>query len=354
MALTHIIAHRIERQNPDNTATLHLKDQSWSHNGRIEECFRELKHAMIKRLGKEYGRFSSDLAAHPLSNWLKEYTEEKISFDRFTQKAMEHMKVILENTEVGVDGFVFFAYEHLESAEFLHVFFVQHNTGQYIDGEMSINDSFYLDTSGIRLAAKINITDWQSNDDYRSSNAITLLRWKGEKDLTDVFVEFVGLSEKVDVSTETEEFLNIVSDYTKDLPEAAAYQTKKQVVNYCLEQDKMGESVKISDLSTQLKEQTLAHATDENDGNNEAKDLPEFATFVSQNQPSGKPELIPDTSQLRQYVRISGRNERMSMSFQSSCLGDTVVYDAASDSLTIKDIPPALKARLTKHIQKNN
>jgi nucleoid-associated protein len=41
------------------------------------------------------------------------------------------------------------------------------------------------------------------------------------------------------------------------------------------------------------------------------------------------------------------------MSFSSSCLGDTIVYDPATDSLTIRNIPTGLKARLAKHLKGN-
>ncbi len=39
------------------------------------------------------------------------------------------------------------------------------------------------------------------------------------------------------------------------------------------------------------------------------------------------------------------------MSFDAECLGNNIHYDAASDSLIIKGLPPALKARLLKHLQ---
>ena len=79
--------------------------------------------------------------------------------------------------------------------------------------------------------------------------------------------------------------------------------------------------------------------------------LPVFSDFVSTTHPSAKPEIITDTSKLRQFVRLSGRNNQLSMSFASSCLGDSIVYDPSTDSLTIKDIPPRLKARLIKLAQ---
>jgi len=352
MALTHIIAHRIQRLTPGEAATIKVRETCWSQNGRIEECFRELKLCVMKRFSKEYGRFSDDHASHPLSSWLGQYSDEKMGFESVSKNAMTHFKTELDKTEALVDGFVFFAHEVLEHESVIHVFFVQHNTGQFIDGELDLSESFYLDTSNVCLAAKINMTDWQSGDTHRASSALTLLRWRGEKELSDVFVDVVGFAEKIDVSADTEEFLSTVASYTKDLPEEVAFQTKKQVVDYCLEQDKVGKPVVMAELSRELKETKVPF--DDNNGEAdtvECKALPDFAAFVAQSQPVAKPELIPDKSQLRQFVRISGRDNNLSMSFTSSCLGDSIVYDPDSDSLTINNIPASLKTRLAKHLQ---
>ncbi|HOY23652.1 MAG TPA: nucleoid-associated protein [Cellvibrio sp.] len=50
---------------------------------------------------------------------------------------------------------------------------------------------------------------------------------------------------------------------------------------------------------------------------------------------------------------MSGRNDSLSMSFDAECLGNNIHYDVASDSLIIKNLPPALKARLLKHLQEH-
>lgn len=350
MAISHIIAHRIQRVDPMAGASLQQRENAWIKNGRIEECFRELKICMIKRLGKDYGRFSDDTAAHPLAAWVNEYHLEKISFETFSKKAMEHLKNEFDKTDELLDGFLLFTHEELESAELIHLFIVQHNHGLYIDGSLEMDDSLYLDTDGIRLAAQINLSDLYCDDIHRSSKAITLLRWRGEKGLSDIFTQFIGFAEKVDVAAETEAFLNVVTDYTKDLPEDVAHQTNKHVVDYCLEQNKVGRPVNIAELSKQLKTHPATKHKEVGDSEEDtpAPSLPEFSGFISSSNQITKPEFIPDTTQLRQFIRLSGRNNQLSMSFASSCLGDSIVYDATTDSLTIKDIPARLKARLIK------
>ena len=355
MALLNFIAHRIQRLEPNNAATIYLRDACWITDGKIEECFRELKVSVIKRFTKDYGRFSDDLGSHPLSSWIKDFTEEKMGFESFSKKAMAHFKVEIDKNETLIDGFLFFAHEQLESDELIHLFFVQHNTVQFIDGNLDINDTFYLETSSINLAAKINISDWQSGDIHRCANLLTLLRWRGEKEITEAFTHLIGFADKVDLGAETDVFLDTVSDYTKSLPEAEAFQTKKYVVDYCLEQNKAGKPVVIAELATQLKDKprTSAINTETNAETNASADLPDFAKFVAEQKSTYKPELIPDKSKLNQFVRISGRDQKLSMSFSSSCLGDTIVYDPVTDSLTISNIPSGLKARLAKHLKGN-
>jgi len=349
MALVHITAHRIQRLDPTTSSTVFHRDKCWEKNGPIEECFRELKVSVIKRFTKEYGRFSENHGDYPLSSWLKNFKEEKINFDRFSKKAMEHFKVEVDKHDSPIDGFLFFAHEKLEADEIMHLFFVQHNSAQFIDGNLDINESFYLDTSNIQLSAKINISDWQSEDSHRTANALTLLRWRGEKDITEAFVNFIGFSDKVDLGAETDVFLNTVSDYAERLPETEAFQTKKKVVEYCLEQDKLDKPVVITELASQLRNTPLS--SEPADGNNSTSTLPDFAKFVAEHKPTQRPEIIPDRSKLNQFVRISGRDHKLSMSFSSSCLGDSIVYDPESDSLTIHNLPSGLKSRLTKHLQ---
>ncbi len=336
MPLIDIVAHQILRPNPNNASTIVSSDSAWPKNGLVEECFREMKHAVMRRFSKDYGRFSDNHIDHPLSAWLKEFKEEKINFNSFSQKAINHFKIELDKLELPLESLLFFAYEVLEHEELLHIFLLQQTHALQVDSTVTINETYYLDTNNVQLAAKVNITDWLSDDLQRSENALTLLRWRGERELTEVFENFIGFADKVDLRADTEQFLQAVSNYTDNLPEEHIHPTKRKIVDFCLEQDRQGKSVAIDDLSRQLQEESH---------------LPEFKRFVDDTHIFSKKELIPDKSQLRQFVRISGRDEKLSLSFSSSCLGDSIEYDSASDTLTIRNIPSSLKSRLKKHLK---
>ena len=336
MAFSHIIAHRIQRIQPTASSSLQLRPDTFSTNGKLEELAYELKVNFIRKGGKFYGRFSAETVDFPFSSWLKEYREGRLGFENFTHKAMKHFSHAIEKTENILDAYVFFLIEKIEAGEILYVFVVEHTHSVYLNAELAISDSQFLNSSAFTLAAKIGLQDWEAGD---SVTYLSLLRERGEKELSDAFTEFVGFSDKHDIKNDTVEFLKIVDNFTESLDENTAKMTRSKVVDYCLEQNKAGKSVVIKDLSNSLSEELKTYEPDH------------FSRYLASSQDSIKDEFIPDTAQVRSYARISGRNDSLSMSFDAECLGNNILYDATNDSLIIKNLPPALKARLLKHLQ---
>jgi nucleoid-associated protein len=336
MAFSAIIAHRIQRDAPGSSINTKIRTEEFASTGVLDEFAYDLKGQFIRKSGKQYGRFANETIEFPFSAWLKEYREGRLGFASFTQKAMQHFKSTLDNSEILLDAYVFFVLEKIEAGEFLHIYIVEHMSGLYLDSDIAIADSRYLDIAGLGLAAKINLNEWDAGE---SLTYLALLRTRGEKDFSDAFATLVGFSDKHDVKSDTVEFLQIVDNFNETLDEDTARVTRTKVVNYCLEQNKAGKAVVIAELSENLSQEIKSYEPER------------FVRFVEAAQPDIKGEFIPDSNQLRSYVRISGRNDSLSMSFASDCLGKEVLYDPANDVLTIKNIPPALKARLLKHLQ---
>ena len=338
MAFSHIIAHRIQRLQPTGSAQLQLRPEIFAPSGKIDELGYELKVNFIRKGGKFYGRFSDETVEFPFSSWLKEFRGERLGFESFTHKAMKHFALAVEKTEITFDAYVFFLVEKIEAGEILYVFVVEHTNSVYLDGDLAISDSCFLNSAKFTLATKINLNDWEAGE---SVTYLAILRERGEKEISDAFTDFIGFSDKHDVKSDTVEFLKIVDNFTESLDENTAKMTRSKVVDYCLEQNKAGKSVVIKDLSNSLSEELKTYEPDH------------FSSYVSSTQDHIKAEFIPDTGQVRSYARISGRNDSLSMSFDADLLGNNIHYDAASDSLIIKNLPPALKARLLKHLQGN-
>lgn len=335
MPFSQLIAHRLERQNPQALVNLTLRQENIELTGKSEELAREVKKAYIKKTGKSYGRFSTDIASHPLSQWLREYRAGKLSFTSFTHSAMTHLKLEIEKCESLVFSHVFVMEEVLEGAEFLYFIVLEHQSGWYLDVDLQLGDSLFLEPERFAMGARINLREWESEE---NNNYISIVKFRNDKDLSDALINFIGFTDKVDQKAQTAELIEAVQQYAEQLDEQTASQTRHTLVNYCLEQAKLDKPVVIEELSQQIdheKSSGISH-------------------FIQNNCHSLHKEIIPDASALRNLVRLSGRNEVMSMSFASDCIGSTVVYDTDSDSLIIKSIPPALKTRLLKLMRQKN
>lgn len=338
MAITAIVAHRIYRHSPGSAFELQLRNELFATNGKLEELAYELKAQFIRKGGKSYGRFSTEAGEFPLPAWLKDLREERMSFLNFTHRAIKQFQQTLEQAESLLDAYVFFVEEKLEMGDTLSVYLIEHLSGLYLDGELAMDESLYLDTSGYSLAARIQLQDWLEGE---SNTYLTLIRSRGDKDIAEAFTQFIAFTDKQDIKQETAEFLQIVDDFSQTLDEATAKITRTKVVNYCLEQNKAGKAVAIADLSQNLAEEVKSYEPER------------FMRYVETSNPDIKPEFIPHAGQIRNYVRISGRNESLSMSFASDCLGREIEYDADKDVLTIRNLPLSLKARLIKHLKES-
>lgn len=345
MSIVNALVHRVERGTPGEPMLLNAGADSLPVNGKVEDLLRDLKNCYVGKAGKSYGQFSPEYAEHPTSNWLREHLEGKLGFASFNEKLLQHFKAIIEDSEVSFSGQLLVAHETLADSDQFYVFFIEHSEGLYVDGAQQLASSQYLDVSGVRLAAKVNLTQWLQEEGDK--HYLSVLRARGDKDLTDAFYAAIGFTDKLDIARETSCFLDAVAAYTRELPEEQAAETRHKVVEFCTEQDKSGVAVQFEQLSAHINEEKPQAFSEYLEKNLKAAESDEGAPKTL----STRTELIPDRSQLRQFVRISGRSDALSMSFTSDCLGESIVYNKDADSLTINNIPASLKARLLKHMQ---
>lgn len=334
MPITHCIAHSLHRPSADAAVNIVCPKDSLSIDGAVQELVSELKQAYVGKAGKVYGQLDPDLSVSLVSQWLREFLEQKMSFLSFTQKATEHLKNLWDDTEVIEDGHLVYVVESLAEGDFLTVFFVRHNEGYFINTDLTLDISRFLDVRGVLLGCRLCVTEWQSESP--EPGYLSVLRARGDKDFTDTFWKWIGFTDERDITAETTHFLTAVSNFSASIEdEEQQQQCRHAVIDYCLEQDKRGEPVVIRDLSQHLDE----------------KEPERFERFFQEKSEQPMNELIPDRRQIKQYLRISGRNDRLSMSFDVECIGDSIVYDQGADSLTVKNIPAPLKLKLLKFLQ---
>lgn len=342
MPITHVIAHHALRPTPTSEAKFAQRDDELPMDGKVEELLRELKRTYCNRTGKLWGLFNNDLGNYPFPGLLKKYSDEGMTFAGFTQQVVKQFKLELEKDDAVVDAHLLMFQEKLAEADYIYLFMVDHDEALYIDGDLSIKSTWNI--GSLMLGARVNLCEWQAG----GSNYLSLLRLRGEKALTDAFFNLVAYDDpQIDLIADTSQFLEVVDSYSKTLPEEKAQETRHKVVDYCIEQDKNAEPVVFEKLSKTLNEEKPTEFAEFIEkAYEESKSFEERA----EKQPPKK-EIIPHRGRLKQYLRLSGRDPEISISFNADCIGNSIEYDHENDVLTLKKLPKALRSKLLEHLR---
>jgi nucleoid-associated protein len=330
MSLEHCIVHKIERTSPGSDINSVLKAEENNVSGPIFSLFEQVKHSFQRSAKKQFGHFDQDLEDSPLPQWIKEQQAGKITFASLSQRFFDDLKIKLADSEDAFEAHVLIAQENLIEQSLFYVFWLTHTEAICIDSDLEASNSRYIDSKKINYAIKLHLGDWLEQE---SQQYLTLISSRGDKALSDAFGKSIGFGEGVDSKEETREFLTIVDQYTDSLPEETSLEKKAQLIEYCIEQDKVGEPVHIEEISSQLDE----------------AEPRQFFSFVSDRQQQKKAEVHTDRSSLKRYIRFFGRDKNMSISFDADRFGQDIVFEADSGRLIIGNVPKSLKQQLSKH-----
>ncbi|HEB26726.1 MAG TPA: nucleoid-associated protein NdpA [Porticoccus sp.] len=327
MTLQHCIIHHIERTVPGADVTTTLRDQENNSAGSAYSLFEQLKQSYQRSSQKQYGHFDRELSDNPVPGWLKEQQQGKSPFPRTSQRILEQLQQKMGENDEAFSAHIMIALETVMEQEQLYIFWINHVESTHIDNSIEVAPTAYIDSNKLQYGARVYIEEWLEQD---SQKYLSIITSRGNKNLSDAFNGLLGFSTGLDLVEETSEFLTIVDQYAESLPEEKISDYKGKILDYCVEQDKHGAPVVFEDISTQLNE-------------DQPKD---FSTFISARQETPKTEIYTDRSSLKRYVRYFGRDKNMSISFSADMFGQDIIYDEASGTLTIKQLPKSLKQQL--------
>lgn len=327
MALAHCIIHHLERSVPGGDVSFQQREKENTPGGGAWSMFEQLKQTYQRSGLKQYGTFDRSAGDNPLPGWLKEFSEGKSAFARFSARLVERLQLAMEQHQEPFSAHIMVAIDEVMGENQWYLFWVNHVEASCIDSELEVLSARYIDTGKLHYGARLYIDEWLKQDTPKYLSMITA---RGNRVLTDAFSQFLGFSEGLDLVEDTSEFLQIVDNYVDTLPEEKTADIKGKIVDYCVEQDKVGEPIIFDELSSQLDQAAPER----------------FAHFVSSQQQEPRTEIYADRRSLKRYTRYFGRDNTMSISFSSDLYGDEIVYDEATDTLTIKRIPKSLKQQL--------
>lgn len=329
MALTQCIIYSFNRSAPGQALSVSAGKPYTECVGPVASLFDQLKRAFQRSAQKQFGRFDDEVSP-PLPGWTKDYLEEKSRFESLSGNIMKQLATAMDSIDEPFAAQIMIAEEVLLEQKRLYLLWTEFTEALNVNADGEVESCRYLDGNRLPYAMKLHIDEWQLGE---STKYLSVLAGRGNKALSDAFKLAIGFTQGVDLEKQTKDFLKAVERYTDKLPDDKRDQQKEQILEYCVAKDSIGEEVIIADLSEMLSpEQPKA-----------------FSNFVEQANPDESESLHLHRSSLKRYVRFSGRDKYMSISFSSRLFGDNVVFDANTGELTLKKVPKSLRNQIRKH-----
>lgn len=334
MPVLHSAIHKIDKKPDGTPAVLHLGNAEQVESQARDDLVQQFNESYNAATGKGWGFFHAESGAYPLSGWLAKYLAGGSDFLDFSVTAVEHLTKLMEESNQTTGGHALFCHYQQGLTDYLVVALMQETEAVTMTEELHLMTVKRLDLDHIRLAARINISEWQNNP--QSRQYISYLKGKQGRRLNEYFRDFIGAQEGVDGPGETRTLLKAFSDFveSEDLGEESAREKTNTLVSYAMAQARLGEPITLDELSEALDD-----------------DQPKaFADFILDKDYGLSASLPPDKKTLNKFRRFTGRIDGLSISFEQHLLGSKVEFDEAGGTLTLRSLPTQLTDQLKRAV----
>jgi nucleoid-associated protein len=337
MSIKHVIVHVVKRDKDGDKLSKQLRkteNDLKSLAAKLTSDLLELFSSATLSIG-EFGINGDASLTPPFEQMLKKYYEPSSKCTNFVQLTSE-LANHFESTIIGrqlqsVKGgyLVFYQYTAREN-DWLGVAILNRTDGIDISGNLDIVASQLLDLNKLYLGAAINLTQWQSGMSER------YIRFKAglAGEVRDYFEAFIGCQrDKQAAKLETKSLKTAIREFGSqhNLSDEVISHRIAAAHSFIIEQQRAKKPVLLSHIANHvfpdLSNEFLCHSKNNHD-------LPE--------------DLAIDQSVLRSYLKISGRGNGLSISFDRDMLGKDVIYERGV--LKISDIPDTLKQAIEEEM----
>lgn len=352
--IRHFVVHRFTI-NDQQELTIIPKTACFDVTPQIEELAQQINHAFNSKPGKGVGGFidvasmseaelaeklattddEQNLDASKLGAFrplLDDMMENPDNFVEFSIKSCELLKKSLLEAGTVETGFVIFSHYEYLATDYLMITLL--NTKQHveIDANLELSYSDHLDLAKMQLAVRIDLTQLKTSPEQ--NRYISFIKGRMGRKVSDFFMSFLGCEELVDIKQQNKQLLQSVDEYlsVEQLDPQEKQQTREVVAEYYKEKIEQGEDIQLKELAEKLPKES-------------DKD---FYQFSQQADAPLEEHFQADKTMLKTLAKFSGQGGGISISFDRKLLGERVMYNAETDTLMIKGIPPNLKDQLSK------
>ena len=357
----HFVVHRLIVNKDDKIEAI-PRDNCLAVTPEIELLAHQINHSFNSKPGKGVGHFVTEITHTELieneegessqqekvkdvsefAHSLKQYTEiqkaagdnVEDAFHQFSVNATGRLVKTLADMGIVETGFLIFCqYEYL-ATQYLMITLLNTRSHVEVTNSLDLSAREHLDLARMQLAVRFDLTQWQIQPEQQ--RYVSFIKGRMGRKVSDFFMQFVGCEELVDVKQQNKQLISTVDAYlaSESLDPQEQHQHREEVKTYFKEKIDAGESLSVDELANRLP------ANEERSAN--------FSSFTQSLEVPLEKEIQPDPAALKQLAKFTGQGGGVSISFERKLMGDRVFYDPATDTLTIRGIPPNLKDQLNR------
>lgn len=335
LTLSNVILHQIKKQD-DESLEVHLRDQALPLSQSTENLVSELHRIYNSKAGKGFAQFDPE---SEFSQWLKAYRHKEMDFQAFSEKATGRLKEELSKYPFADSGTLVIAEYRALATEYLFIGLLESKSSMKVTEELEIDATDYLDVNKMDIAARIDLSTWETDAD--SNRYLTFIKGRVGRKVADFFLDFLHAEVGLDTKQQNMVLMQAVEDYCADarLDKDEKQTYRKQVYDYCNSQFQAGDEVVVKELAEELPS---------NDGGID------FHQYASEQGYELEESFPVDRTSMRKLTKFVGAGGGLSINFDSMLLGERVFYDQDSDTLTIKGTPPNLRDQLQRRLNSDD
>ena len=155
MPVLHSIIHKIDKKPDGSPAILHRSGAELDESQARDDLISRLNESYNAKTGKAWGFFHAESGAHPLSGWLSKYLDGTDDFSEFSGNAVEHLTMLMEESNLSIGGNVLFCHYLQGMTDYLVIALMQETEAVLMTDGLTLMPIRRLDLDHIQLALSL-------------------------------------------------------------------------------------------------------------------------------------------------------------------------------------------------------
>lgn len=334
--INHAILHKLVKEK-HGKATIVERDTDLPITDPVKKLVLDIHDLYASRASKGYGRFEADETNYPSAKILRSvFKENKLEFSGASKQLLKVLATKAGGVALATGGYVLMAHVTNEANVGWFIVAILNNVnGSAIDdATLEVVGAVHVDLENLRVAGRVNITDWLGGD--TETRYVGFLKQRGE--VADYFKLFLGCNELVADTEETKKLVAILKRFAKSegLDQTKEEDFLQSAYNFCSERNKNDEPLSLETLSNAI-------------WPNEPKKLQ--SAFV-EGDVQISDGFVPDARSIKSLMRMKYKTEYWSIDLDRHALSSGYAhYNQGKGELILRNLPDGLKAELDREMK---